>query len=96
LSDKNIKYIFRQIITKNEIDGTKSAFAGASVSFWSGSPGRCDGRLVAGNAMPTDGPITEARAFPARSSLSHRPSRTKRLRVAGVIEIVIIRERDIF
>jgi len=31
---------------------TKYALTGASVSFWSGSPGRCDGRLAAGKAQP--------------------------------------------
>jgi hypothetical protein len=45
---------------------------------------------VAGNAMPTDGHLAEARAFPARSSLSHRPSQTKRLRVGGVLSFLLL------
>jgi hypothetical protein len=77
-------FLIKQMI-KTEKDGTKPELAAASVSFWSGSPGRCDDRLVAGNAMLTDGHHAEARAFPARPSLSHRPSRSKRLRVGGVI-----------
>ena len=79
LSDVKYRFIFRRIATD------RCSCTGASVSFWSGSPGRCDGRLAAGKAQPLQAqapkpspsgsvqPITPP--FPAQKTTGRRCSK---------------------